>query len=505
MLMGTNVKREVINIPLDEKTLTFLENEKKNVIWNMNYPNEKRRFNFIGYLQWNLNNKNTGIISAFLFTSGLEYDISIDKLSPIIKNNEIKAFEIILSNNEIEKLFCNLKLILRKDSEEIILESSEWINYKLNTRIDVPSDIKNDFDYNLQIWVQNNLAIQSGWQTYSSKIKEKITFNIICNVPQKPSGKVKIPYDYILEGEKIINETNYGGIQILKLNNNDILLSYNLIPLFSSQWNKLMKDEPSTWDRFRDDFFSYIYLKDPEFSANIKSEIKIWQANEVIIRYLEQFIKAKYTGEKKKEFNKTLEKIYQIINTITNNLSIILKNNFITPKLYQSLCLYKKQYYLDFLSLKKEILGISQNETIKVKELVNMINEEKNKIKSKLSNILRVTKNMIEKRDKYYDYYNNFKIESIPDSITTEFEDFNLKFNLINASETNNLYFYINIEYPDGLKLANNKPDTFKYPVYNSKISNINTINLYFQFTKTTQTIIKKDIVINFNIAPKED
>ena len=504
MLIGTNVKKEVINIPLDEKDLSFTEEQSRTVEWALNYPNEKRRFNFLGYLQWSLNNNSgTGIISSFLFTAGLEYDISIDDITPVIEDDQIRAFDISLANNEIEKLFCSLKLIIKKDSEEIILENSEWINYKLNSRIEIPSEIKTDFEYNLQVFINNNLAIESGWQSYSRKIKERIPFKITYTMPERPTGKQNIPYDYLMPAEKLINRVNYGGIQLLRFNNDELLLSYNLTPVFSSQWEQILKEDPLVWDRFKDDLFSYIYLKDPELATNLKSEIKVWQDNVVWVKYLVQFVSKKFKGKKKKEYDEKLERIYRIINTIVNNLSIIIKNNFVTQKLYHSLCLYKKQYYLDFLSLKKETLGISQEETVKVKEYINLINDEKGRIKNKIGNILSIARSIIKQRDKFYDYYNNLSLEGMPETIVSEKEPFELKFNLVNRSSKNNLYMQVKISHPHFIKLIN-KPAEFKYPVYNSKISNINTITLKFDFIKNKSVSGNKIINIDFSIAKQQ-
>ncbi|HDS09368.1 MAG TPA: hypothetical protein ENN73_03995, partial [Firmicutes bacterium] len=211
-LVGTNLKKETLKIPLDKKTIEIKPGQEESISWEIEYPNnETRRFNFGGYLQWFLtDDKKSGIIFKNLFTAGSDYNIFIKDSKPVFDSStkdSVSKFYVEIENQEIDKLNLIIRIIVRDENEDEImyLEKDVIINYIVKLLFDLDITLKHlsNYQYKIQCLIRDNLIKETDWFNIFPVVKKPdLPLKVILDLPHMDVSDKNLEELYRDSGEK---------------------------------------------------------------------------------------------------------------------------------------------------------------------------------------------------------------------------------------------------------------------------------------------------------------
>ncbi|MDD3626737.1 MAG: hypothetical protein PHV06_05410 [bacterium] len=515
-LVGTNLKKETLKIPLDKKSLEIKPNKEESVAWEIEYPsNETRRFNFGGYLQWFLpDDKKSGIIFKNLFTAGSDYNIFIKDTKPVFDTNKrdsVSKFYVELENQEIDKLNLNVRIIVRDENEDEImyLEKEVTINYIVKILFDLDITLKHlsNYQYKVICLIREKRIKETDWFDIFPVVKKPdYPLKIRLELPGITVNERNLEGLYLEPGERFNSETaeEYLNLKVLPMNSSDYIFKFKGIIVYGLRWEEELAKNPVLFDEFRNELFSYLFFTDIRTKDILPKEKKIWEANKLLMEYFIKVLKTKFSSEVQKLqiFLNRLDRLNEDVKNILENIDDIISTNLLPPSKYKILFEKKKDYYINYLSLKSDAGILTEKEEQKIHSLIDYMEKEKNYLKNLYSDKLKNYKELMEKRYRQADYYNNLEVIGIPEEIyISPKENFYIKGEIINNSRKNNLYFTVNIEPPTGFKLLSPKEKTFPFIAYKSQLVEINNFELRFQTPEVFSH--KEDEVFMITFNPK--
>ncbi len=512
-LVGTNVKKETLKIPLEKKSVEIIPNSEEAITWEIKYPDDTRRFNFGGYLQWYLpENMKSGIIFKNLFTAGSDYNIFIKDSKPIFddaKKDKVSKFYVEIESEEIDKLALNIRIIIRDENEDEImyLEKDISINYHLKLLFDLDITLKHLTNYQFKVicYIKKHKIKETDWEDIFPVIKKRdipLKFDL-----QNPSielvpGREEELYKQKKEKFLIKDNEEYQNLKILKLSTGDYIYKYKGIIVYGLNWEQKLDKNPVLFEEFRNELFSYIFFIDLRTKEIFPKEKKIWEANSLLMEYFAKVLKTKFSKEVQKLqiFLNRIDILQEIVKEVLEVTNSLLEKSFITPAEYKALFDMKKKYYINYLSLKNDSGILSEKEEQKIHSLIDFMEREKNYLRNLFVELLKKYKSIMERLYRVADYNTNLEIIGIPEEMyIVPDETYLIRSEIINNSLKNNLYFTVKVGLPKGIKLLSPKEDTFPFIAYKSNLVEINNFELRIKTSELFSHNEEEKITIIFN------
>lgn len=511
-LVGTNLQKETLKIPLPTKEIHFNPNQESEILWEVNYPEDPRRFNFGGYLQWFLPSSNkSGIIFKNLFTAGSEYNIVIKDTRPVFEDarkESVSKFFVEIENQEIDRLSMNVKIIVRDENEDEILylEKDVAINYhvKLLFNLDITLKHLTNYQFKTVLSVSGNKIKESDWKNIFPVVQKQDTpVPIILEIPGMdivPGEEEKV---YLESKEHILTDEieDYNELKIIPLDSGDDLVKFKGRVVYGIKWNEELEKSPPLFEEFRNTLFSYIFFHDDRTRGIVTKEKKIWEANKLLINYFGTVLKNKFSDQPQKLgiFLDRITDLEETVQSVLVSTDEIMNKGFITASEYRNLFDMKKNYYINYLSLKSDSGILTEKEEHKIHSLIDFMDKEKTYLKNQFMEYLNKIKNLMEKRYKIADYNTNLELIGIPrEMFTAPAETYTISGEIINNSRKNNLYFNVSVKLPKGFKLISPKENEFPFIAYKSQLVEINNFELRFRTGEILQHDEQESIVIAF-------
>ncbi|MCK5599280.1 hypothetical protein KAI78_06615 [bacterium] len=385
-LIGTNVDKDTQKIDNDKKEVFLRGNSPQKVTWDIEIPEKiSSRYNFIGYVQWvSKESGDAGILSSYLFTAGVEYDMKIiEHKTSFDEAGAFKCLKIHALNREIEPLNLKIPLIIRNKKRETVFREMYEIILNFEEIIEIDLDPIQPADglylkYAITIddrpvFKSSKIELFPGWVdptvSYSVTIKD--------NIYVEERNEISI---YLRDTEKIVKRFRYFDLNIFSLENEKWLIALNDIVIFGLDWDDRLSETPLIYDSFKDFLFSFIFYN--IFSETLKKEVEIWKMNRVLTSYLRSQL-----AEDDVQWTKQLNNLDDMSEEIANLLNQIISRDFISNNQYKNINILKKKFYKKYINLKTDMVGITNKEKANFKKAIKKVDKEKRVFKKQFTKI----------------------------------------------------------------------------------------------------------------------
>ncbi|MCK4667846.1 hypothetical protein KAU33_13905, partial [Candidatus Dependentiae bacterium] len=491
-LVGTNVKKETLKIPLEKKSVEIIPNSEEAITWEIKYPDDARRFNFGGYLQWYLpENMKSGIIFKNLFTAGSDYNLYIKDSKPVFddaKKDKVSKFFVEIENEEIDKLDLNIRIIIRDENEDEImyLEKDVTINYHLKLLFDLDITLKHLTNYQFKVIcsIKKHKIKETEWEDIFPIIKKRdfpLKFDLQFPYIEYIPGREEELYKQKNQGFQIKDNEEYQNLKILKLTTGDYIYKFKGIVVYGLNWDQELEKNPILFEEFRNELFSYVFFINLRTKEIFPKEKKIWEANSLLMEYFGKVLKTKFSQEVQKLqiFLNRVDILQEIVKEVLILTQDLLERSFITPHEYKVLFDMKKNYYINYLSLKNDSGILSEKEEKKIHSLIDFMEREKTYLRNLFVELIKKYKGIMDRLYRVGDYNTNLEIIGIPEEMhIVPDETYLIRSEIINSSLKNNLYFTVKVDLPKGITLLSPKEDIFPFIAYKSNLVEINNFEL---------------------------